>query len=235
MARIRFGFNCDHVATLRQARREGFPDPVEAARIALEAGADQITAHLREDRRHIQEDDLLRLKALAVPINLEMAAEEDVLRFALELRPPRACLVPERREEITTEGGLDVAGDTGRIAETTRRLSEAGVSVSHFIDPDPRQVESAAAAGAAAVELHTGPYARGEAGAKEALVSAAHAARETGVELHAGHGLDKDNLPGVLDLPGLAEVNIGFAVVARALFVGLAEAVGEIRRILDRA
>ncbi len=230
---VRLGFNCDHVATLRQARREGIPDPIEAGRVALGAGADQITAHLREDRRHIQEDDLRRMKAAGWPINLEMAARKEILDFALDLRPFAACLVPERREEVTTEGGIDAHADSARLAEFARALGGAGIRVSFFVDPDPAQVEAAARCGANCVELHTGPYARKAAGARERLAIAARAAGSHGLELHAGHGLDRENLSGVRDLPGLAEVNIGFSILARAVFVGLSEAITEVRRALD--
>lgn len=230
--RIRLGFNCDHVATLRQARREGFPDPVAAARAALGAGADQITAHLREDRRHIQEDDLRRMKAEGMPINLEMAARAEMVRFAVELAPHAACLVPERREELTTEGGLDAKGDAERLADAAAGLRAAGIRVSFFLDADPAQIAAAKACGARCVELHTGPYARREPGARARLDAAAREVVAAGMELHAGHGLDRENLAGVLDLPDLAEVNIGFSIIARSIEVGISRAVREIREAL---
>jgi pyridoxine 5-phosphate synthase len=235
------GVNIDHVATIRQARGTRFPDPVQAALVAEEAGADAITLHLREDRRHIQERDVELVAAVvATRVNLEMAVEEGVLRVAERLRPADCCLVPERREELTTEGGLDVAGQEEAVAAACARLAGAGVRVSLFIDPDPRQVAAAARCGAPAVELHTGRYAdaatRSEAAAELARI--AQAAREgaaADLQVNAGHGLNYHNVGPVAALPELAELNIGHAIVARALFTGFAEAVATMKRLMGEA
>ncbi|RMH55686.1 MAG: pyridoxine 5'-phosphate synthase [Candidatus Hydrogenedentota bacterium] len=233
---IRLGVNIDHVATLRQARREGVPDILEAAEAAMKGGADGITMHLREDRRHVQDEDLPRI-ASRFPLNLEMAATEEMTKIALkDPLPVSACLVPERREELTTEGGLDVAGNCERIATVVRTLKGAGIRVSLFIDPDPIQVEAAASVNADAVELHTGRYARTPNEAeREVLRESAAATVAAGLHLHAGHGLDLNNVGFVAALPDLEELNIGFSIVARAVFVGLEEAVREMRRAIDAA
>ncbi|GIX21257.1 MAG: pyridoxine 5'-phosphate synthase [Gammaproteobacteria bacterium] len=228
------GVNVDHAATLRQARRTPYPDPVEIARLAEDAGADYITAHLREDRRHIQDHDIERLLAeLRTHLNLEMAVTEEMLRLAERWRPAEVCLVPEKRAELTTEGGLDVAGQTSRIAEAVARLAAAGCRVSLFIDPEPRQVDAAAAAGAPVVELHTGAWAevQGEAARRELerlRTAAAHAAA-LGLRVNAGHGLTTANVGPIAALPQIAELNIGHALISRALYVGIGAAVREMK------
>ncbi|MCE5360728.1 pyridoxine 5'-phosphate synthase [Candidatus Igneacidithiobacillus taiwanensis] len=238
---IALGVNIDHVATLRQARGTLYPDPLEAAFVAERAGADAITAHLREDRRHIQERDVTLLRqVLRTRLNLEMAVNEDVLTIAERLRPSDCCLVPERRAELTTEGGLDVLGQQQRITEATQRLGAAGVRVSLFIDPDPKQIEAACAVGAPAIELHTGSYAnassRQEAQAQLALLQkAAQQAHDLGLQVNAGHGLDYTNVAAVAAIPEIAELNIGHAIIAHAVFVGLENAVREMKRIMEQA
>ncbi|MBV9080624.1 MAG: pyridoxine 5'-phosphate synthase [Elusimicrobia bacterium] len=231
------GVNIDHVATVRQARRERMPSPVEAALAAVKGGADGITAHLREDRRHIQDADIEQLRErLSVPLNLEMAATEDILRVAERVRPAWTCLVPEKRQELTTEGGLDVAGQKGRIAEAVKRLHAAGVKVSLFIEPTVAAVDASKAAGADAVELHTGVYARVYQEGRSALASevrriaeAARRARESGIIVNAGHGLDYENVAELARVFPFHEFNIGFAIIARAVFSGLESAVHEMK------
>ncbi len=238
---ILLGVNIDHVATLRQARRTRYPDPVHAALVAEQAGADAITLHLREDRRHIQERDVALLReVLLTRMNLEMAVTEEMLAVAERHRPEDCCLVPERREELTTEGGLDVAGQRARIREACARLAEAGVRVSLFIDADPRQVEAAAEVGAPVIEIHTGHYAEArtrEARARELarVAEAVRLGREAGLQVNAGHGLSYENVRPVAALPDIAELNIGHAIVARAVFSGLAEAVREMKRLMREA
>jgi len=238
---ILLGVNIDHVATLRQARRTRYPDPVHAALVAEQAGADAITLHLREDRRHIQERDVALLReVLLTRMNLEMAVTEEMLAVAERYRPEDCCLVPERREELTTEGGLDIAGQRGRIREACARLAEAGVRVSLFIDADPRQVEAAAEVGAPVIEIHTGHYAEArtrEARARELarVAEAVRLGREAGLQVNAGHGLSYENVRPVAALPDIAELNIGHAIVARAVFSGLAEAVREMKRLMREA
>ncbi len=227
---LRLGVNIDHVATLRQARRTAYPSLVEAAAACERAGAHGITIHLREDRRHIQDADVYALrKTLAVHLNLEMANHPDIVAVALDVRPEEVCLVPERREELTTEGGLDVAGQLDELAPVVAALRDAGVCVSLFIDPDLRQVEAAAALGVPYVELHTGAYAEraGEARERELarLVAAAARAHEVGLTVNAGHGLSLDNVGPVLGLPHLDTLNIGHSIVCHAVFVGLERAV----------
>lgn len=240
-AAMKLGVNIDHVATLRQARGTRYPDPVQAASVAEEAGADSITVHLREDRRHIQERDLrLLAQTLVTRMNLEMAVTPEMIAIARELRPADCCLVPERREELTTEGGLDVAADPGRIAEACSALAASGIRVSLFIDPEPAQVRAAAAAGAPVVELHTGRYAEvttaDEVAAElERLRAAARLAAGLGLAVHAGHGLHYHNVQPVAAIPELAELNIGHAIVARALFSGLAGAVALMKRLMLEA
>ncbi len=237
---IALGVNIDHVATIRQSRGTRYPDPVEAAFVAERAGADAITAHLREDRRHIQERDLEILRdALRTRLNLELAVEETVLRFAERLRPEDCCLVPERRAELTTEGGLDVTGQMGKIRDACARLRAAGIRVSLFVDPDPFQLEAAAEAGAPVVELHTGPYAA--AGTREErreqlelLRTAAQFASGLGLEINAGHGLDYPNVQAVAAIPEIRELNIGHAIVAHALFTGFGPAVAEMKRLMQQ-
>ena len=234
----RLGVNIDHVATVRQARRTNEPDPVWAAALAELGGADGITLHLREDRRHIQDRDLRILReTVAVKLNLELAADDRVLGTACETRPHQATLVPERREELTTEGGLDVAGNRPRIADAVRRLVDAGIEVSLFLDPDERQIELAAEVGAAAVELHTGGYALAAPGAAErdeleTLCRAAATVRSAGLVLHAGHGLTYRNVVPVASIDGMCELNIGHSIVARAIMVGFESAVREMKRLV---
>ncbi len=236
----RLGVNVDHVATVRQARGGTEPDPVAAAVLAEQAGADGITVHLREDRRHIQERDVRVLRGFVRRLNLELALEAEVVRIACELRPHAACLVPERREEVTTEGGLDCTRDPERLADVVGRLRDVGAEVSVFIDPDVGQLRAALAAGATAVELHTGRYAQARPGrAREVALAelrmAAVAALEIGLHVHAGHGLDYRNVAAVARLDGVEELNIGHAIVARALSVGMGGAVREMRRAMHDA
>ncbi len=238
--RLRLGVNIDHVATVRNARGSGYPDPVRAALLAAEAGADGITAHLREDRRHITDDDIARLSAeLTVPLNLEMAATEEMLAIALRHRPHAVCIVPEKREERTTEGGLDAAGQHNHLAPMVTRLVEAGCRVSLFIEPDPRQIEAAMRLGAPVVELHTGRYAElaGPAQAEELrrLSDAAALAAKNGIEPHAGHGLTFDNVIPVAAIPQLMELNIGHFLIGEAVFDGLAPVVKRMRVLMDEA
>jgi pyridoxine 5-phosphate synthase len=237
---LRLGVNIDHVATVRNARGAGYPDPVRAACLAADAGADGITAHLREDRRHITDDDIARLSAdLTVPLNLEMAATDEMLGIALRHRPHAACIVPEKREEVTTEGGLDAAGQFARLAPLTARLREAGIRVSLFIEPDAAQIDAAIRLGAPVVELHTGRYAElaGEARSIELrrLSDAAALAAKNGIEVHAGHGLTFDNVGPIAAIPQVRELNIGHFLVGEALFVGLGEAVRRMREEMDAA
>ncbi len=234
------GINIDHVATLRQARGTVFPDPVEAAHVAERAGADGITVHLREDRRHIQDHDVERLLgSVTTRLNLEMAVTAEMLDLAERWRPAHCCLVPERREELTTEGGLDVASEVSRIAEACSRLSTAGILVSLFIDPDPRQLEAARDAGAPCVELHTGAYAEasesGSGDELQRLTEAVELGRSLGLRVNAGHGLDYDNVRAVAALVGIEELNIGHSVICRAVFSGLGEAVREMKWLLQES
>ncbi len=235
---MRLGVNVDHVATLRQARGVDYPDPVEAALVAEAAGADGITVHLREDRRHIQERDVEELRRrLRVKLNLEMAVTDAMVDFALRVQPGDACFVPERREELTTEGGLDVAGHAARITAAARRLAAAGIRVSLFIDPDPAQVRASRSAGVHAVELHTGDYANAAGDAERGrqlarLRLAAAEAALLGLEVHAGHGLTVANVRPVAAIAEIVELNIGHSIVARAVLVGMAAAVREMRAVL---
>ncbi len=238
---IALGVNIDHVATLRQARGTRYPDPVEAAFVAERAGADAITAHLREDRRHIVERDVEILsQTLRTRLNLEMAVEESVLRVAERLSPSDCCLVPERRAELTTEGGLDVAGQLSRIKEACQRLAAAKVRVSLFVDPDPFQLEAAMETGAPVVELHTGRYANAADTATRAeelglITSAVSFADSLGLQVNAGHGLDYHNVQAVAAIPHIRELNIGHAIVAHAVFVGMATAVADMKRLMLEA
>ncbi|MFP4182080.1 MAG: pyridoxine 5'-phosphate synthase [Thiohalospira sp.] len=238
---IHLGVNIDHVATLRQSRGTRFPDPVQAAFAAEQAGADSITVHLREDRRHIQERDVeILASTLATRMNLEMAVTEEMIAIAERVRPADCCLVPERREELTTEGGLDVAGQPARIAEACDRLAAAGVRVSLFIDPEPDQVAAAAAAGAPAVEIHTGAWADApdRAAAQrefQRVEQAVEAGAEAGLAVHAGHGLNYHNVEPIAALAPVRELNIGHAIIARALFTGLEPAVAEMKRLMRAA
>lgn len=240
MGHLRLGVNIDHVATVRNARGSGYPDPVRAALLAAEAGADGITAHLREDRRHITDDDIARLAAeLTVPLNLEMAATEEMLAIALRHRPHAACIVPERREERTTEGGLDAAGQHNVLAPMVSELQGANIRVSLFIEPDPAQIEAAIRLGAPVVELHTGRYCELEGEAQSAelrrIADAAALAAKNGIEVHAGHGLTFDNVVPIAAIPQLAELNIGHFLVGEAIFEGLAPVVRRIRDLMDAA
>jgi pyridoxine 5-phosphate synthase len=238
--RLRLGVNIDHVATIRNARGGEHPDPVRAAFAAAAAGADGITAHLREDRRHITDDDIRRLKErLEIPLNLEMAATEEMLEIALRHRPHAACIVPEKREERTTEGGLDAAGQYNYLAYYVARLREASIRVSLFIEPDARQVEAALRLGAPVVEFHTGRYAhlQEEQRTEELrrLADCAGLAIKNGIEAHAGHGLTFDNVVPVAAIPQLTELNIGHFLVGEAIFTGLEESVRRMRGLMNEA
>ena len=238
--KLRLGVNIDHVATIRNARGGDHPDPVKAALIAAQSGADGITAHLREDRRHIRDDDLERLvAALTIPLNLEMAATDEMLEIALRYKPHAACIVPERREERTTEGGLDAAGQDNHLKSFVERLAAANVRVSLFIEPDPRQIEAAIRLKAPVVEFHTGRYAHleGEARADELrrIADAAALARKNGIEPHAGHGLTFDNVTPIAAIPQIAELNIGHFLIGEAIFEGLEGSVSKMRSLMDAA
>jgi pyridoxine 5-phosphate synthase len=226
---LRLGVNIDHVATVRQARGTTYPDPVEAARLCAAAGAHSLTVHLREDRRHIQDHDVYALKKAALlPLNLEMGNHPDIVAIALDVRPEEVCLVPERRAELTTEGGLDVAGQREPLADTCTRLRDAGIAVSLFIAPDPVHIEAAAALGVPYIELHTGAYCEHEDPAElERLIDGARLAHQLGLRVNAGHGIHLGNLPGILRMPHLDVLNIGHSIIARAVMVGLPAAVTE--------
>jgi pyridoxine 5-phosphate synthase len=246
MRRIRLGVNIDHVATIRNARGEAYPDPSRAAELALAAGADGITAHLREDRRHISDADIDTLAALCrkrgQPLNFEMAVTQEMERIALAHRPHAACLVPERREEVTTEGGLDVAGRPERIAPVVAKLKSGGVRVSLFIEAAPVQIAAAASVGAQVVELHTGAYClavrerRSDAPRLlQALQTGAAQAAGLGLEVHAGHGIDYETVGPVAAIPQLAELNIGHFLIGEAIFIGLDAAIRRMRALMDAA
>ena len=244
-ARLRLGVNIDHVATIRNARGGDHPDPVRAAEVVARAGGDGITCHLREDRRHIRDEDLARIQAASdLPLNFEMAATDEMLEIALRHRPHAACIVPERREERTTEGGLDAAGQHNRLAPFVARLNDAGIRVSLFIAPEARQIEAAMMLGAPVVELHTGEYAHacqepkgGEECARqlERLAEMAALATKNGIETHAGHGLTYDNVTPVAAIPQLAELNIGHYLVGEAIFTGLEASIMRMRELMDAA
>ena len=240
---LRLGVNVDHVATLRNARGGARPDPVRAALLAIEAGADGITAHLREDRRHIRDADMTRLKAeISKPLNFEMAATEDMLRIALSTKPHAVCLVPERREELTTEGGLDVVGQHSALAPYISRFNDAGVRVSLFIAADPAQIEMAARLRAPVIEIHTGAgcdavvdgHAQNAEAEWKRIVAGVALARSAGLEVHAGHGLDYATTEKIATLGEIAELNIGYFMMGEALFVGLAETVRAMRAAMDK-
>jgi pyridoxine 5-phosphate synthase len=240
---LRLGVNVDHVATLRNARGGERPDPVRAALLAIEAGADGITAHLREDRRHIRDVDMARLKAeISKPLNFEMAATQDMQRIALATKPHAVCLVPERREELTTEGGLDVVGQHNTLKPFIARLNDAGIRVSLFIAADPRQIETAAELRAPVIEIHTGAWCDAVVDGHEAkaesewqrIVAGARLARSAGLEVHAGHGLDYATAEKIASLGEIVELNIGYYMVGEALFVGLGETVRAMRAAMDR-
>ncbi len=238
---IFLGVNIDHIATLRQARHTAYPSVIQAALIAEQAGADGITAHLREDRRHIQDDDIRQLRNLiSTRLNLEMAVTDEMVAIACQVQPWACCLVPERREELTTEGGLDVAGQIEKTREACVALTQAGIEVSLFIDADIRQIEAAAACGAPVIELHTGHYADVTTTAArmrelERIQTAARHAHGLGLQVNAGHGLHYHNVTDIARIALLRELNIGHAIVARALFTGLEAAVTEMKRLMDQA
>jgi pyridoxine 5-phosphate synthase len=237
---LRLGVNIDHVATIRNARGGDHPDPVNAARIAAEAGADGITAHLREDRRHITDRDIERLmQDIDLPLNLEMAATEEMLAIALAHRPHAACIVPEKREERTTEGGLDVAGKLDQLRPFVKRLADAGIRVSLFIEPSEVQVAAAVALGAPVVEFHIGRYANSSGDERSTelkrIADAAALAAKNGIEPHAGHGLTFDNVIPIAAIPQIAELNIGHFLIGEAIFTGLADSVRRMRALMDEA
>ncbi len=240
MNRLRLGVNIDHVATIRNARGGRHPDPVRAAKLAAQAGADGITAHLREDRRHISDDDIERLaREIDLPLNLEMAATDEMLAIALKHRPHAACIVPEKREERTTEGGIDAAGQHNRLAPIVRRLGEARVRVSLFIEPEKRQFDAAKALGAPVVEIHTGAYCDASGAERARLLGkirdgAAYGA-SLGLEIHAGHGLAFDTAGPISEIPEIQELNIGHFLVGEAIFSGLDAAIRRMRAVMDEA
>jgi pyridoxine 5-phosphate synthase len=235
---IRLGVNVDHVATVRQARRAEVPDPVAAALLAEKAGADGITVHLREDRRHIQERDVERLREqVATKINLEMAVTPAMVAYAEKIRPHDACFVPEKREELTTEGGLDVVAHKIKVRDAVRKLLDRGIHVSLFIDPAQTQIETAKEVGADAIEIHTGAYCNVAMAARQrelaAIADAAALARRLGLEVHAGHGLDYENVLPIAKIPEIVELNIGHSIIARAVIVGISQAVTEMKELLE--
>lgn len=241
---LQLGVNIDHIATIRQARYRGMdhgePDPVEGARLAVAAGAHGITAHLREDRRHIIDRDIKRLREVAsTRFNFEMANAPEIVAIALDIKPHIVCLVPEKREEVTTEGGLDVSGNESVIADTTKRLNDAGIDVSLFIDPDPRQIEASARTGAQFIELHTGSFAEAfhqneKAGREtEQLIAASQQAHDLGLRVNAGHGLNYENLKAIHAVPHLEELNIGHSIISRALFTGITQAVKDMLALMQ--
>ena len=236
---IRLGVNVDHVATVRQARRAEVPDPVAAALLAEKAGADGITVHLREDRRHIQERDVERLREqAATKINLEMAVTPAMVAYAEKIRPHDACFVPEKREELTTEGGLDVVAHKIKVKDAVKKLQDRGIQVSLFIDPAQTQIETAKEVGADAIEIHTGAYCNVAMAARQrelaAIADAAALARRLGLEVHAGHGLDYGNVLPIAKIPEIVELNIGHSIIARAVIVGISQAVTEMKELLNR-
>ncbi|RXH25319.1 pyridoxine 5'-phosphate synthase [Bradyrhizobium nanningense] len=242
-SKLRLGVNIDHVATVRNARGGRHPDPVRAALLAIEAGADGITAHLREDRRHIRDEDMARLKAeISKPLNFEMAATDDMMRISLATKPHAVCLVPERRQEVTTEGGLDVVGQHNALAPYIARLTDAGIRVSLFIAADPAQIEMAARLHAPVIEIHTGAWCDAVVDGHTAkaetewqrIVAGVKLATAAGLEVHAGHGLDYTTAETIAALPDIMELNIGYYMIGEALFVGLAETVRSMRAAMDR-
>ncbi len=238
---ILLGVNIDHIATLRQARGTRYPDPVQAALVAEQAGADGITAHLREDRRHIQDRDIFLLKdLLQTRLNLEMAVSDEMIDIALKVKPYACCLVPEKRAELTTEGGLDIAGNLNRMEWACDTLKEAGIEVSLFIDPDKHQIEAALTAGAPVVELHTGCYADAVTHEQKTheflrLKEAAHYAHSLGLQVNAGHGLHFHNVEAICTLPEIVELNIGHSIIAQAVFSGLAQTVSDLKKLMREA
>jgi pyridoxine 5-phosphate synthase len=237
---LRLGVNIDHVATIRNARGGEHPDPMRAAHVVEAAGGDGITVHLREDRRHIRDTDLDSImREIRLPVNLEMAATEEMLQIALRHKPHAACIVPERREERTTEGGLDAAGQHNHLAPIVTRLSEAGIRVSLFIEPDARQIDAAIRLRAPVIEFHTGRYAHSEGEARETelrrIADAAALAAKNGIEPHAGHGLTFENVQPIAAIPQIAELNIGHYLIGEAIFIGLEESVRKMRTLMDLA
>ncbi|MBV9249647.1 MAG: pyridoxine 5'-phosphate synthase [Acetobacteraceae bacterium] len=236
MIELRLGVNVDHVATVRNARGGVHPDPLAASQAAIAAGADGITIHLREDRRHIRDDDVHRIRAaIAKPLNLEMAATSEMVGIACAVRPHACCLVPERRQEVTTEGGLDVVANQEALRPAVAMLTASGIRVSLFIDPDPAQLHAAAEIGAAAVELHTGSYAEGRPGELERLRSAAALTPSLGLECHAGHGLTFDNVGAIAAVSEVVELNIGHFLIGQAIMDGLAAVVSRMKRLMQQA
>ncbi len=238
MSKLRLGVNIDHVATVRNARGGDNPDPARAAILAEQAGADGITAHLREDRRHIRDEDIVALKRdLKIPLNLEMAATEEMLAIALKAKPHACCIVPEKREERTTEGGIDVIGQHNRLKPIVSALADAGIRVSMFIEPDRKQIDASRALGAPVVELHTGAYANatGEARAKilKHIHNAAEFGADIGLEVHAGHGLTFDNVKDIAAIPHVRELNIGHFLIGEAIFIGLDQSIRRMRALMD--
>jgi pyridoxine 5-phosphate synthase len=237
---LRLGVNIDHVATVRNARGGDCPDPIRAALMAQAAGADGITAHLREDRRHISDGDIARLShALEIPLNLEMAATEEMLAIAIKARPHAACIVPEKREERTTEGGIDVVGQFARLKPIVDKLGAAGIRVSMFIEPDRKQLDASRELGAPVVELHTGAYANASGAEREKLLKHIHNAAEfgadLGLEIHAGHGLTYENVTPVAAIAHIRELNIGHFLIGEAIFTGLTDSIEKMRRLMDEA
>ena len=236
---ILLGVNVDHVATLREARKIDYPDPVEAALVAEKNGADSITVHLREDRRHIQDHDVERLVAVTNSrVNLEMAATREMIDIACSLKPFDCCLVPEKREELTTEGGLDVIGDVDQLSDSIHRLKKSGIKVSLFVDPDPKQIESSRLAGADAIEIHTGLYAdslnpRDQEYEFDRIKECAKHAKSIGLQVNAGHGLNYENTALISAIPEITELNIGHSIIARSVITGMAEAVKEMKKIME--
>ncbi|HWA70187.1 MAG TPA: pyridoxine 5'-phosphate synthase [Rhizomicrobium sp.] len=237
---LRLGVNIDHVATVRNARGGDNPDPVRAALLAQAAGADGITAHLREDRRHIRDEDIVALtRGLNIPLNLEMAATDEMLAIALKAKPHAACIVPEKREERTTEGGIDCITHFSRLKPVVAALGDAGIRVSMFIEPDRKQIDAARNLGAPVVELHTGAYAHASGAAQEKLLKHIHNGAEfgadLGLEIHAGHGLTYDNVKPVAAIPHIRELNIGHFLIGEAIFIGLEKSIRQMRRLMDEA
>jgi pyridoxine 5-phosphate synthase len=240
VSQLRLGVNIDHVATVRNARGGAFPDPVRAAILAEQSGADGITAHLREDRRHISDDDIARLTAtIKIPLNLEMAATDEMLAIALKAKPHAVCIVPEKREERTTEGGIDVFGQFARLQPIVARLVAAGIRVSMFVEPDRKQLDASRSLGAPVVELHTGAYANAQGAEREKLLKHIHNAAEFGADLglkiHAGHGLTYDNVKAIAAIPHVRELNIGHFLIGEGIFAGLAESIQKMRTLMNEA
>lgn len=242
MQKVLLGVNIDHVATLRETRKERYPDPIHAALLAEQAGADLITLHLREDRRHIQDQDVTDLKPrLKTKMNLEIAVTDEMLNFACQIQPEQVCLVPEKREELTTEGGLDILNNKGKIAEAVNRLNEVGIRVSLFVDPNYKQIDAAREVAAHDIEIHTGGYANlplhsnKQLESLKTIMSSVQHGQELGLRVNAGHGLNYHNICPIAAIPGIAELNIGHAIIARAVFSGLESAVREMKELIYRS